>query len=67
MIDIIIGTVILLAWNGYLFYQLKKQSKKMDYLDRELESYQNRIDNTCDICGELNTEDWQCNCEDEEE
>jgi hypothetical protein len=34
----------------------------MDYLDRELASYQEYHDATCEICGETSYDDWQCNC-----
>tara|TARA_R110002050_G_scaffold78200_1_gene166921 strand:- start:745 stop:879 length:135 start_codon:yes stop_codon:yes gene_type:complete len=40
----------------------------MDYLSRELEEYQYRIDTTCEKCGESTDPDYyDCNCEDEDE
>lgn len=41
---------------------------RIDYLDLELANYQERIDATCDTCGEINDEDYKCGCgQDEEE
>jgi len=40
----------------------------MDYLSRELEEYQYRIDTTCYKCGESTDPDYyDCRCSDEEE
>lgn len=30
MIDIVIGTVVVLTWNGYLFYKMKKDERGLD-------------------------------------
>ena len=52
MIDIIIGTVIVLAWNGYLYTGGVKRVK-MDRLDYDLRDYYAQEEETCPNCGSV--------------
>lgn len=37
----------------------------MDYLDYELQKYQERLDSYCSDCGEYQEEGWGCDCGEE--
>jgi len=39
----------------------------MDYLDYELQEYQEQQRQWCEECGEYSTDDWKCDCDSEDE
>jgi|TARA_R110002153_G_scaffold1171_1_gene5753 hypothetical protein len=64
MIEDAIACLLVLAWNGFLIYKMRCNNT-MDYLDYELQQYQEQKDAYCDTCGEAHRDD--CSCSDEEE